>query len=81
MAVKSTLLPLNQLQPGKKAFIRKIIKGESYRRMLDMGLVPDTLLKVIREAPMGGPLAFRVRDFYLSLRKSEAQNILVEEVE
>ncbi len=49
--------------------------------MLDLGLVPSTLVEVVREAPLGGPVTYRVRGSYLAMRRTEAAYILVEEVD
>lgn len=49
-------------------------------RLRELGLLPGTLVKLIRRAPMGDPLEFSVRGSLLSLRKSEAEMIDVEPV-
>ena len=43
-----------------------------------MGLTADTRLDGVRVAPLGDPVEIKIRGYYLSLRKSEAQNIEVE---
>ncbi len=48
------------------------------KKLLAMGLTPGTEVNVTRKAPMGGPLELFLRGFSLSLRKNEAQSILVE---
>lgn len=47
-------------------------------RLLAMGLTKGTELKVIRVAPLGDPIEINIRRFNLSLRKSEAESVLVE---
>jgi ferrous iron transport protein A len=42
-----------------------------------MGLVKGTRFKLIRKAPLGDPIEIMLRGFFLSLRLSEAENILV----
>ena len=74
-------VPLSVLNPGYRAIIHSIHDGPSYRRMLDMGLVPKTPLEVIRKAPFGDPIAILVRGFYLALRKAEASRIIVEVID
>lgn len=44
-------------------------------RLLEMGLVSGTSVTLIKTAPTGDPLQFRVRGFHLSLRKAEAQRV------
>lgn len=52
--------------------------GELRRRLLDMGLTRGARVTLLRVAPMGDPMEFRVRGYHLSLRKTEAQLIEVE---
>ncbi|WP_456431683.1 FeoA family protein [Thermosulfuriphilus sp.] len=53
-------------------------KGALKRRILDMGLVPGAILEVERVAPLGDPVAIKLRGYHLSLRREEAQCVLVE---
>jgi ferrous iron transport protein A len=46
-----------------------------------MGLTPGIEFKVIRHAPLGDPVEIEVRGFKLSLRKQEADALIVEEVD
>lgn len=53
--------------------------GKPYRRkLLSMGLTPGVLLSITRYAPMGDPIEIMVRGFKLTLRKSEAESVLIE---
>jgi len=75
MSVKT----LNQLKPGERAIIIKVGgEGPVRRRILDMGVVTGADIEVVRVAPLGDPVEFRVKGYNLSLRKSEAQNVQVE---
>jgi len=75
MSVKT----LNQLEPGERATIIKVGgEGPVRRRILDMGVVRGADIEVVRVAPLGDPVEFRIKGYNLSLRKSEAQNIQVE---
>ncbi|MCS6812855.1 MAG: ferrous iron transport protein A [Cyanobacteria bacterium] len=47
------------------------------RKLLAMGLTPDTELRVTRHAPLGDPTEIEVRHFHLSLRKDEADALIV----
>jgi len=70
---------LNQLEPGERATIVKVGgEGPVRRRILDMGVVTGADIEVVRVAPLGDPVEFRVKGYNLSLRKSEAQNVQVE---
>ncbi len=70
---------LNLLEPGSKAKVIQITgRGSARRRILDMGMVPGAEVEVIRKAPMGDPLEFLVKGYNLSLRKAEAELIVVQ---
>lgn len=56
---------------GKKTLIRK--------RIIDMGVTIGTSIKVIKQAPLGDPIEVVLRGYHLTLRKSEAMEIYVEE--
>jgi Fe2+ transport system protein FeoA len=47
------------------------------RRLMEMGLLPGTEVRVVRVAPLGDPLELRLRDYSLSVRRSEAAKIAV----
>lgn len=78
----SDMPKLSELRPGEKGVIIKILgRGKALRRIMDMGLTPGTEIKAVRKAPLGDPIEFEVRGYNLSLRKKEAELILVEVVE
>lgn len=53
--------------------------GKAYRKkLLSMGLTPGVEFSVTRYAPMGDPVEIQVRGFNLSLRKEEAEAVLIE---
>lgn len=52
---------------------------KAYRkRLLAMGLTPGTEFNVVRFAPLGDPIEIKLRGFSLTLRKDEAETLLVE---
>lgn len=72
-------MTLKDLQPGEVGTIISIgEKGPMKRRIMDMGITPGTTIKVIKVAPLGDPIEINVRGYELSLRKDEAQRIVVE---
>ncbi len=56
-------------------------RGISRRRILEMGMVPGAIVSVIKKAPMGDPVDFKLKGYNLSLRKKEAQMVVIEVVE
>ncbi|ATN75063.1 FeoA family protein [Coxiella burnetii] len=75
-----TVLTLSDLKPGEVGVICGFHPGDKvYRRkLLAMGLTPNTQFEVIRRAPLGDPVQIRVRDFYLSLRQKEFALLKIE---
>lgn len=75
-------MTLDKLAIGKQAVITAVGgEGELRCRLLDMGLIPKTKVVVAKTAPMGDPLELRLRGYELTLRKDDAKNITVQEVE
>jgi ferrous iron transport protein A len=51
------------------------------RRLMEMGVVPGVLVRVVKSAPFGDPLEIRVRGYHLAMRKNEADAIEVTDSE
>lgn len=69
---------LDKLKPGEKGIIESISGNSAIkRRIRDMGVTNGALIEVVRVAPMGNPMEVKVKDYYLSLRKDEAADIVV----
>ena len=72
-------MTLDQLPLGQDAVITAVGGEGALRcRLLDMGLIPKTKVRVEKIAPLGDPLELRVRGYSLSLRKEDAGKIEVE---
>ena len=70
---------LDDLYPGDRCLIRDIDGPPTIvRRLMELGLVPGTLVELVRVAPLGDPCELRVRGTHLSLRRSEAMHVHVE---
>ena len=55
--------------------------GKAYRkRLLAMGLTPGTEFIVTRFAPLGDPVEIKIRGFSLTLRKNEAEVLIIEKI-
>lgn len=69
-------MTLNQLRPGDKGTIKSIQgEGIAQHRLIEMGLIEDTEIQLIRIAPLGDPIEVALDGFNLSLRKNEAKMI------
>lgn len=75
-------MKLSELKPGESAVITKVGGSGSLRQhFLDMGLIPDAKLMLIKLAPMGDPMEFMVHGYELSIRKDDAAEIDCERAE
>jgi DtxR family Mn-dependent transcriptional regulator len=71
---------LSGLQPGARARVVDLspaLRGPERRRLLDLGLVPGTLVEVDMVSPAGDPTAYRVRGSVVALRREQANLIRV----
>jgi len=72
-------MKLTELPIGKSARIINVDgEGKLRRRLLEMGILPHTNIKIEKIAPFGDPIEIEIRGFNLSIRKEDAQNIEVE---
>lgn len=73
---------INDLKVNQKGTIQKV-EGEGVlrHRLLEMGLVPGTLVKMNKIAPLGDPIQITVRGYELSIRKEDAKLVILEEGE
>ena len=70
---------LKDVAVGEKAIVKRLTgEGALKRRIMDMGVTKGVEIFVRRVAPLGDPIEITVRGDELSLRKLEAESILVE---
>ena len=75
---KSVGVPLSSLAPGHRATVLDVdASTPEGRRLLELGFLPETEIRVIRRAPLGDPIAFYLRGGQTCLRRSEAALIRV----
>ena len=75
----ANVVKLSELSIGARATVREFSKaGLAVLRLREMGVLPGTDVTLIRTAPLGDPLEIKVRGYHLTLRRSEAENVLVE---
>lgn len=71
-------LPLTSLQIGAAATVSEIkLHPEQRGRLLEMGLLVGTSVRLVRFAPLGDPLEIKVRGYHLTLRRHDAEQIWV----
>lgn len=71
--------PLTTCLPGTAATVAEIQVAPAGRaRLMEMGLLVGTRIELVRFAPLGDPVEIKVRGYNLTLRKHEAEQILVQ---
>ena len=72
---------LDEFKIGETGLIKKVEgEGRLRRRLFDMGVTPGATVYLRKKAPLGDPLEVTIRGYELTLRKSEA-NLVILEVE
>ncbi|MEU5942586.1 FeoA family protein [Micromonospora sp. NPDC047548] len=72
--------PLADLRPGDQAMVVRVVSPASpaiARRLADLGFTPGTLVRVQRRAPLRDPVLYRLRDYGVCLRRTEAACVQV----
>ncbi|WP_165847698.1 FeoA family protein [Ammonifex thiophilus] len=74
--MEEELISLDRLTPGSSGVV-VAVQGEARERFVDLGLVEGTTVEVARQ---GDPTLYRLRGYFLALRRSDACRVLVKEV-
>lgn len=70
---------LNEFKINEQGIVKKIEAEEKIkRRLFDMGVTPGTEVVLRKHAPLGDPIEVTIRGYELTLRKDEANKILME---
>ena len=72
---------LNSLKPGQSAVIEQVGgEGALRQHLLDMGVLPGAEMTLVKYAPMGDPIEYLIHGYELTLRKADAERIIVGEI-
>lgn len=73
------LKKLDQFKVGETGLIKQVEgEGRLRRRLFDMGVTPGAKVYLRKKAPLGDPLEVTIRGYELTLRKTEAQLVVLE---
>ncbi len=72
------LKKLSEIKLGETATIVSFSDEEIAENLLKMGCIPGEEITMERIAPFNGPVIISVSDYHLSMRKSEAEKVVVE---
>lgn len=70
---------LSQLKTGQRGRIKGFESSDIELKLMEMGCIPGELVIVEQIAPLGDPISIRIAGYSLSLRKNEANQILLED--
>ena len=68
---------LSELSAGDKAFVESIQDEFLEQQLLEMGVTPGQLIELERKSPFSDPIAIVVSNLLISIRLSDADNIIV----
>ncbi len=70
--------PLSNIPLHESAFLSRVGGERSFRRrLMEMGFVPGTEVRIVNVAPLGDPLELEIRHSRISIRRREAEHLLV----
>ncbi|MBR1396634.1 MAG: ferrous iron transport protein A [Selenomonadaceae bacterium] len=73
-------MTLKDSTTGMKVRIDSVGDSKLKNRLMTMGLIPGTRVEILRSAPMGDPIAIRLRSYNLAMRKDDAAQIQVSQI-
>jgi ferrous iron transport protein A len=75
MKVQKSLL---DLAIGEEAYVKNCEQTHFTCKLLTLGLLPKTKVRIVRKAPVGGALYVKINDYQIAVRKEEAKLIFIE---
>ena len=70
---------LSQLRVGDRGCVARVEGSDDIsQRLLEMGLTPGTVVRMLGTAPLGDPLELELRGYRLSVRRGEAERVELE---
>jgi ferrous iron transport protein A len=74
-------MTLEELKPEQECTIVDVLLEDAeLQRLLDMGFIEGTRVKVVRNAPLMDPLDIEIRGYLIALRRHEARGVEVKMV-
>ncbi|MGB3074403.1 MAG: FeoA family protein [Chitinophagales bacterium] len=72
-----SVLPLGKMKEGESGVIVELERGDLSLKLMEMGFLPGEKIFVDKIAPLGDPISVKIGTYLLSLRKEEANAVLV----
>ncbi len=74
-------MKLSDLKAGETGVVKNVLgSGAIHTRLLSMGILPGAVIRVVRTSPLGDPVIYEIRGFFVSLRKKEAEYVEVDKI-
>ena len=73
-----SILPLSRMKVGDRGIIMELRKGDLSLKLMEMGFLPGEIVFIARIAPLGDPISVKIGNYLLSLRKQEANAVMVQ---
>lgn len=70
-------MTVNELTIGQRAIVRSFVDADLGLQLIEMGVIPGESIVLERIAPLGDPIAVRVSDLLLMMRRKEADSVIV----
>lgn len=81
IVIKYREMLLSELKSGESGIVKDFLNEHRFvLRLNAIGLTKDAMVTLIRTAPFGDPIEIKVRDFYLAIRKEQAEKIILEKL-
>ena len=72
------MITLYDLKINTSATIKLLKNSNEFcNRLSEMGIVPNTIVRVVKKNPFGGPIQIKLNDYYLAIRKEDAEQIFI----
>lgn len=72
-------MQLSSLAPGEQGRVTFIsAEGDMRRRLIDIGLIENTVVSCLGRSPLGDPSAYLIRGAVIALRDSDADTVFIE---
>jgi ferrous iron transport protein A len=72
------LIPLSNLKEGDHGVIKELSRGDLALKLLELGFLPGEVVVIDKVAPLGDPISVKIGTYLLSLRKDEADAVMVQ---
>jgi len=72
------LIPLSNLKEGDRGVIMELSRGDLALKLLELGFLPGEVVVIDKVAPLGDPISVKIGTYLLSLRKDEADAVMVQ---